>query len=226
MSLKNTDKGYALDWKTLKQDWPLWIFLAGLILAAFLLYPMLPDKVPAHWNIHGEIDRYSSRAFGAFFAPLLALGLYLLMIVLPVVDPRRDNYTRFAGAYRLIRWGLVIFMAALYAVTVGVALGYNLNAGLFVKAGIALLLTLLGNVMGQLKHNYFVGIRTPWTLASEEVWRRTHRFASWFWVIGGLVCLAAAPIQSLWGAWVFFGSIAVIALVPIIFSYIVFRRVA
>ena len=161
---------------------------------------------------------------GGLLATVLALGLYLLMLLLQLIDPRRDNYTRFAGAYRLIRWGLVILMGALYTVTVGVALGYNLNVSLFVKGSIALLLTLIGNIMGQVKFNYFVGIKTPWTLASEEVWRRTHRLASWLWVVGGLICFALAPVQSLWSTYAFFGCVTAMVLVPVVFSYVVFRK--
>jgi uncharacterized membrane protein len=106
---------------------------------------------------------------------------------------------------------------------VGVALGYNLNVGFLVKGGVALLFTLLGNIMGQLKHNYFVGIKTPWTLASEEVWRRTHRMAGKLWVLGGLICLALSPAQTLWGAYVFVACIALMAVVPIVYSCVIFR---
>jgi uncharacterized membrane protein len=198
--------------------------MAGLIIAGFILYPMLPEQVPSHWNWQGEVDSYASRAFGAFFAPLLAVGLYLLMLVVPLIDPRRDNYVRFAGVYRLMRWSFVLFFAGLYAVTVGVALGYNLDAGLLVKAGVALLFTLLGNIMGQLKHNYFVGIKTPWTLASEEVWQRTHRLGAKVWVLGGLICLVLSPVRALWGAYAFLACIVLMALVPIVYSYVVFRN--
>ncbi|MEW6181810.1 MAG: SdpI family protein [Bacillota bacterium] len=226
MIQKSNHKGYALNRETLKQDRPLWLFLAALIIAGFILYPMLPEQVPSHWNWKGEVDDYASRAFGAFGMPLLALGLYIMMLVLPFIDPKRENYARFGAVYRLLRWGIVLFMTGLYAVTVLAALGHSVNVGMLVKGGVAVLFILIGNVMGQIQHNYFVGIKTPWTLANEEVWRLTHRLGAKIWVLGGLVCLAMAPFQTIWSAYVFIAVITVMALVPVIHSYLVFRRSA
>ncbi|MCR4400410.1 MAG: SdpI family protein [Syntrophomonadaceae bacterium] len=214
---------YRLDGATVGGDWPIWLVLLGLFGVALWAHPHLPEQVPSHWNLRGEVDAYAPRAFGAFFIPGMALGLYVLMLVLPLVDPRRDNYPRFAGAYRLLRWGLVLFMAGLYGITLASALGAAVDVGLAVKAGVALLFLLIGNVMGQFRHNYFVGIRTPWTLASEEVWQRTHRAAGRLWVAGSLVCLATAPVRAGWGAWVFFAAILVMAVGPIVHSYLLYR---
>ncbi|SHF71196.1 Uncharacterized membrane protein [Desulfofundulus australicus DSM 11792] len=224
MRKENKSEGYSLNWKALKPDWPLWVILAGLIIAGFLLYPMLPEQVPVHWNIRGGVDRYGSRAYGAFFAPLLTCGLYALMLVMPLVDPWRENYARFGGVYRLLRWSLVLFMAGIYAAATAAALGYGLDIGLLVKGGVALLFVAVGNVMGQVQPNFFVGIRTPWTMASTEVWRRTHRLAAKVWVLGGLICLVLAPVRSPAGAYVFFACVAVMGLAPMIYSYAIFRR--
>ncbi|HHV63206.1 MAG TPA: DUF1648 domain-containing protein [Firmicutes bacterium] len=226
MEGSNRENGYGLKWETLRQDWPLWVWMAGLLVAGLFLYPILPERVPSHWNIRGEVDAYSSRAFGAFFAPLLNIGLYLLMLVLPLVDPRRENYARFAGAYRLLRWGIVLFGSGLYLVTILSALGYRVNVALGVKALVAILFILIGNFMGQLRHNYFVGIKTPWTLANEEVWRRTHRMAGPLWVVAGFLELALSPVQALWGSFLFFTLTAIMVVVPIVYSYLAFRRLA
>lgn len=188
MPREDSVQDYTLSWGSLKREWPLWLVLAGMLAAAFILYPLLPERVPVHWNWKGEVDGYGTRLQGAFTAPLLALGIYLLMLVTPLIDPRRKNYARFAGAYRLLRWGFVLFMAGIYSVWMAAALGYPVDIGLAVKMGISLLFLAIGNVMGQVRHNYFVGIKTPWTLASEEVWQRTHRLAAKVWVLGSLAC--------------------------------------
>ena len=133
MKSNSLDNGYRLEWNMVRQDWPLWVWMVGLLIAGFLLYPILPERVPSHWNIRGEIDAYATRIFGAFFAPLLNIGLYLLMLVLPLVDPRRENYARFVGAYRLIRWGIVLFISGLYLATLMVSLGRGFNVGLGVN---------------------------------------------------------------------------------------------
>ncbi len=220
---KNTG-GYSLNWENLKGDLPIWFWLAGLLIAAFLIYPHLPERVPSHWNIRGEVDAYSSRFFGAFFPPLMAIGLYALLLLVPLLDPKRENYARFAAAYRWLRWGFVLFMSAIYAVTVLYSLGHRVDVGIAVKALTGALFTLIGMAMGSFQHNYFVGIRTPWTLASEEVWQRTHRLGAKVWTAGGLVCLASAPVAGAWGAAIYFAALAAMVAIPIVYSYILFRR--
>lgn len=224
MEKKNNHGAYRLDWEMVKNDWPLWLVMAGMLLAAILVFPHLPGKVPGHWNIHGEVDAYYPKSFGAFFPPLLAVGLYILLLVMPLIDPRRENYSRFAGAYAFLRWALVLFFGVLWAATILFSLGYTVNIGLVVKALVAVLLVIIGSFMGQFRHNYFVGIKTPWTLASEEVWERTHRLGARIWVAGGLVCLVMSLFQAGWAAYVFFGSILLMVVVPIVYSYLIFRE--
>ena len=222
---KHNKNIYRLDWASLRRDWPIWLFMAGMLIAAVWVYPRLPEMVPGHWNIKGEIDRYYPKSFGAFFAPLLAVGIYLMMLLLPLIDPRRDNYPRFSGAYTFLRWSLVIFLGFVYGISILAALGYSLDVDLLIKAMVAILFIIIGNFMGQFRHNYFVGIKTPWTLANEEVWQRTHRMASRIWVMGGLVCLAMAPVSSAWAAVVFFTAVMIMALVPIVYSYLIFAQI-
>lgn len=220
-----TKHGYKVNWDTFKEDWPLWVFMIGLIVTAIFIYPHLPEQVPSHWNLKGEVDSYMTRPQGAFAMPLLALSLYLMMILVPVIDPRRDNYFRFKNAYRLMRWSLVLFLGGLYILTMMFSLGYDVNISLVVKAGVALLLTMIGNFMGQFRHNYFVGIKTPWTLANEEVWSQTHRWGGRIWVLGGLICLAMSPLNALWANYLYFATIIVMAVLPMVYSYLLYRRI-
>jgi len=180
--------------------------------------------VPTHWNFQGQVDDYSSRAFGAFMIPLLNIGIYLMMLFMPLIDPRRDNYARFTGAYQYLRWGTVLFMSVLYGTTILSALGMQINIGMVVKGFVALLFILIGNFMGQMRPNYFVGIKTPWTLANEQVWEKTHRMSGKLWVGAGILELALAPVQALWGAYLFFGLVLAMAIIPIAYSYFIFRK--
>ncbi|MGE5416283.1 MAG: SdpI family protein [Acidobacteriota bacterium] len=216
---------YKLSWETLKQDWPIWIFLAGLLALSIMLYPHLPAKVPVHWNIHGQIDRYTTKQIGTFMMLGVTAGMYLMFLLLPLIDPKRENYARFAGAYRLFRWVFVIFMGSMHVAILMVALGYHLDISILVKAGVSILFLVIGNFMGQIRYNYFVGVKTPWTLSNEDVWQQTHRFAAKIWVICSLVCLAMSPFQAVWSAWIFFASVAVMAIGPIAYSYVAYRRV-
>lgn len=210
---------YRVSLATLAHDRPILILLLLLVVASVLVYPHLPAQVPGHWNIAGQVDRYTSRTFAAFFFPLLIIWIYLMMLLIPLIDPKRQNYARFEGAYRLLRSALVVFLSGTWAITILTGLGYSLNVGMIMKGGIGLLFLLIGSMMGQIRFNYFVGIRTPWTLADERVWLTTHRFGSRIWVLGGLLILMGSSVPGHWGAIFFIGILLMMTLGPIIFSY-------
>jgi len=208
----------------LKKEWYIIILILATLAFGIYVYPQLPDKIPTHWNIHGEVDGWSGKAFGVYFFPLLNLILYPLMILLPRIDPRRQNYIHFSGPYKIIRIILHIFFAVIYIITLLVALGYPLKVDFIVKFSVSLLFIVLGNYMGKFKHNYFVGIKTPWTLANEEVWVKTHRFSAPLWVAMGFLGMVLSFIQQPWASYITFASYIVIGIVPVIYSYLLYRK--
>ncbi|MCL6610023.1 MAG: DUF1648 domain-containing protein [Peptococcaceae bacterium] len=123
MGVNNRDpKNGLID--DIKADWLAVSLTAASIIAGIFVYPHLPETVPSHWNIHGQVDKYSSRTWGAFGLPLMTAGIYLIMVLAPRIDPRRENYARFRGAYRFLKLGLVVFFIWLYAVILANSLGY------------------------------------------------------------------------------------------------------
>lgn len=212
--------------KIFLSEWPLWLLIvAGLVLGA-AVYPQLPERVASHWNYRGEVDGYSSRCWGAFGIPLMTAGIYLGMLLLPLIDPRRQNYEKFAGAYRVIKAVLVIFMTGIHLIVVLNALGFQLPVDRIVMTGVSLLFLIIGNYMGQFRHNYFVGIKTPWTLASAEVWRKTHRLGGRLWVVAGVLGLVGAVLRGPVGGAVLVTALVLAAIVPIVYSYLEFRRIS
>lgn len=208
-----------------RNDWMIIMLIVGSLAAGAAIYPHLPDQIPSHWNIHGQADQYSSRLWGALGLPLLSAGIYIMMVVLPAIDPRRENYSRFRGAYRSIKSVLVIFFVGLWVMVMVSSLGYSIPVDRFVIVGVGLLFMVLGNFMGQLRPNYFMGIRTPWTLASEEVWRRTHRLSSRVWVASGsLMALAGLTLGGEKGIMFIGAAIAAALIIPVVYSYIIFKR--
>lgn len=223
--MKRKDENvYSLSWETLKPDWPLWVILSGLFIIGAILYPILPKEVPIHWNLQGEVNDYVSRFSAAFISPLFILGVYILLLVLPLVDPFRKNYVRFASIYRLMRWVIMMLIITIHTISLALALGYNVQAHLIINGAIAISFIVVGHAMEFISPNFIFGIRTPWTLANEEVWRQTHELGAKVWVIGGFICLALVPVPSPWGAHAFIACFAVMVLVPVIFSYVIFRR--
>lgn len=194
---------YRLDWQEVRHDWPAWLALAGSLVASILLYPALPDRVPVHWNLAGQVDGYTSRAMGAFFLPAMNLAIYALLLAMPLVDPRRANYARFAGFYRGLRIILTFFLSVLHAVTLLAGVGRPVDILLVGSLGMSGLFLYLGHSLGRVHPNYFVGIRTPWTLEDEEVWRRTHR-------LGGRLLMAVAVLP--WLTWPFSRQMAFLTL--------------
>lgn len=210
----------------LKNEWPYLLLLIIPLIAAILVYPYMPDLVPTHWNTQGEVDGYSSREFGTFFIPLLNIGLYLFFIVLPNFDPKRANYEKFFGSYKLIRYSIHIFIILMFALTVFASLGYSVDIGLWVSISVALLFIIMGNIMGRVRHNYFVGFRLPWTLANEEVWRKTHRVGSKAMVLGGVLALIGVIFtEHNLRFIVLMTGIFIPTIFTTIYSYVTFRKV-
>lgn len=210
---------------SLKREWPLLIILLGSLVYGIYVYPTLPDKVPSHWNFNGEVDGWSSPFWGAFGIPLLNIGLYLLFFVMPKIDPNKERYVQFTSAYNAFRYVFHVFMTGVYIIIMMAANNQPVNVGQIVPMGVAVLLIIIGNYMGKVRKNYFFGVKTPWTLASEEVWQKTHRMTGPLWVVSGIVGFIGAFFGGKAGYFLFFGMIVVIAVVPMAYSYFVFRKV-
>lgn len=191
----------------------------------WLIWEQLPETVPTHFNFQGQADDWSPKSTLLYLPGLLGIGIYLLMLILPSLDPK--NKLRDMGQkFFTIRLILALFMTALsiyilYASREGGMEGPNeimLITGFF--------FALLGNYMQAVRPNYFVGIRTPWTLENEEVWRSTHRLGGKIWMIGGISIILIALIRDhtllisiLYGV-----VLAIMVLVPVIHSYRKFRQ--
>jgi uncharacterized membrane protein len=201
---------------------PVLIVIAAVAVA--LIYGRLPEQVPTHWNFQGEVDDYGPRFPSAFFGPLVSAGLWILLPVLRRVDPRRRNYERFDDTFWLLLNVLTIGMLYLHGLTLAVALGYDVNVSRGMLFGLGLLFAGLGNYLPRLRSNWWMGIRTPWTLESEEVWRRTHRLGGRTFVVGGLLCMIAAMLPWRVAPWVAMAGLVLAGLVPVIYSYVIWRQ--
>ena len=156
-------------------------------LASFYSYSVFPEQVPIHWNIKGEIDNWGSKTTGAFIMPAVMLGMYVLFLALPYMDPRKKRYEQFSKVYHGFKTIILMFMAIIYFLIGANTLGYNAPIGVWVPILVGILFILIGNYLSKIKPNWFMGIRTPWTLSSEEVWNKTHRLGGKLFIIGGLL---------------------------------------
>ncbi|BDG43284.1 SdpI family protein [Saccharococcus caldoxylosilyticus] len=209
----------------MKKHW--YFFLLIIISAGFSLwaYPQLPEKVPIHWNFSGEVDGYSSKLFAVFATPVLMMLIYGILMGVPKIDPRKDNFQKFEGVYRIFVNVTLTFFGAGHLSIIFSGLGYHVNIDWIANIGLGLLFIILGNYMPKIKANYFIGIRTPWTMANETVWARTHRFGGKVFFIGGIIIIVSAFAPSSIRAVLLIASIVCIAIVPMVYSYAVYKKV-
>lgn len=200
------------------------ILIFSALAVGFFLYPELPDKIPAHWNAEGEIDAWSNKNFGVFFFPIMTLGVYLLMTFIPLIDPLRKNYSKFVTPYFWFRTVFVLFFVLMYLYTLMAAFGTRLDINYFIVPAISGLFVFIGIFLPKIKKNYFVGIRTPWTIHSEEVWDKTHKFSGKLFVIAGVVGFLSVFFPK-YSFIVFISAIVSAALISVVYSYYIFRKV-
>src|SRR5580704_1521581 len=198
--------------------------IAAMFLTGALCWSHASDRIPVHWNWRGEVDRYGGKFEGLLLLPLISLGLYFLLLVLPLFDPGKANYPTFAGAYNLIRLTITLFLSAIYAVGVLVSLGYHIDMNTVIGLAMGVLFIVLGNVMGKIRPNWFVGVRTPWTLSSKLSWTKTHRLAGWLFIVMGLLAIAWAVLQTAWMFIVMMGAFGVSGVSLFVYSYLVYRK--
>ena len=199
------------------------IFIAITIAVAAYLYPSLPEQIPTHWNFEGEVDDYTPKPWGVLIMPLAAAFVFVIMKLIPVISPKGFRTDQFRGVVNIFTVTLVGFMSTVGLLVLLTASGRNVHMNEMIFAGVGLLFIVLGNYLGKVRKNFFIGIRTPWTLASDEVWNRTHRLGGWIFVLIGFFMFLNAFIRFPEG-WLI-GSIVVVALVPIVYSYVLYRKI-
>jgi len=202
----------------------------GLVIAALAVavsvwaYPRLPPTVATHWSLRGTPDGFSSRGWAVAIIPLVIVAITVLFNVLPKMDPRRENYAKFLSSYWLIANAVIVFMLIAHAMIIATGLGYSVKIDRLMPLGVGLLFMFLGNYLTRVEPNWFVGIRTPWTLSSDTVWRKTHRTGGGLMVIGGAVLALGAFLPH--GAFLplLVTTIVIVAVIPIVQSYVLWKR--
>ena len=189
------------------------------ILAGLYLWNTLPEQVPSHWDVNGEIDGWSSKPFFVFGLPCIMLAAQWLCVLGTAADPKKANHSD--KVLHLVLWIIPVLSIVLSAMTYMITLGHSVRVEVIMPLIIGLVFTIIGNYLPKCKQSYTVGIKIPWTLNSEENWNRTHRFAGRLWLLCGLEIMLTAFIG---GFWVFLPIVLVMVLAPCIYSYLLHRK--
>ena len=184
-----------------------------------LLWNQLPDVIATHFGSGNVANGWSSKPFAVFGLPLILAGVQLLCAFATLNDPKKNNISE--KFFKWIFWIVPVISLICCLSCYAIALGKNVDIGLLVNLIIGAVFVIVGNYMHKIKQNYTVGIKVPWTLYSEENWNRTHRLASWLWILGGFCFIANSLLQT---EWILLAVIVVITIVPIGYSYILHRK--
>ncbi len=201
------------------------ILIVAAAIGGVLLWNQLPDQMASHWNVNDQVDGYMSRFWGVFMMPLITLGMFVLFIVVPNIDPLKANIAEFRETFNLFIVFIVGFMIYIHVLTLRWNLGYtDIGIGKGMLPAMGLLFIVIGSLLRKAKRNWFIGIRTPWTLSSDNVWDQTHRLGSILFMASGVLALVGGFFGGMTAFWMLLVPLMGSTIFLLIYSYVLYRR--
>jgi len=191
---------------------------------AIYFYPFVPAQMASHWDAQGMVNGYMSKFWGLFLIPVLMFVLTLLFFFIPKIDPERKNIEKFKGTFDSFIVVFNLFMLYVYILTVLWNIGYSINMIAALMPAFAVLFFSAGSLIGKAKRNYTIGIRTPWTLASDVVWDKTHKIGEILFKLTGLITLLGTFFNQ-YALWFLFIPLISSILYLLVYSYLEYQKV-
>ena len=198
------------------------IILISFILG-FYFYPRMPEQMASHWNVKGQVDDYMSKFWGLFLMPIISIAVLLLFVLIPKIDPLKRNIEKFRKYFDAFIVLIVIFLFYLYILTILWNIGKRFDMGQAMVPAVGLLFYYAGVLIAHAKRNWFIGIRTPWTLSSEKVWEKTHRIGAKLFKAAGIIAFLGLFFPSI-AIWFVLAPAIVFSIYTIAYSYFVYQK--
>ena len=189
------------------------------IIIGVVLWNQLPDQVPVHWNVYGDVDRFATKAQAVFLMPVVLVALQWLCVLVTSLDPKKQNIND--KIFTLVLWMIPVISLLCNSLVYATALGHEVKVEIIMPLFMGAVFVIIGNYFPKCKQSYTVGIKLPWTLDDEENWNKTHRLAGFLWVIGGVVIMATAFLGVFW---LFFVMLIPMVLIPTVYSYLLYKK--
>lgn len=206
-----------------KHVFPLGITLLTLV-AWLIALPHLPATMPIHWGANGEADGFATKINAMILTVGIMVLIYFIIAFVPRIDPRKENYKYFSKTYNIVLNAVMLLFFFVNMSTILQGLGYNVPMSYIAPIMAGLVFIIIGNYLQRVRSNYFMGIRTPWTLSNETVWKKTHRLSGKLFFIGGLLILISAFLPDGYKSVIMWGSIVLCVAVPYLYSYLAYKK--
>jgi uncharacterized membrane protein len=198
------------------------VILASFLIG-YLLYPQMPARMASHWNGLGQVDGYMSKAWALFLMPVLGLVMFLMMVLFPKLDPLKKNVKTFQNYYYGFILGMILFLFYIYLLTIFWNLGIAFNMIRTLVPAFAILFFYCGILIDKAKQNWFIGIKTVWTLSNEKVWDRTHKLGGKLFKISSVISLFGLLSDKI-AIWLVVSPIFLSSIIVFVYSYIIFKK--
>jgi len=203
------------------------LIVAGLVLLSFILsiyfYPQVPEQMATHWNSQGEVNGYMSKFWGLFFTPVVITGIAALFLVIPRIDPKKENIEKFRKYYNGFVILFLLFMVAVHLQILLWNVGIQISPNKVLPAGTGLLFYYIGILIENADRNWFVGIRTPWTLSSDRVWKKTNQLGGKLFKLAGIVAIFGTFFYKL-AVFFIVVPVLIVAGFTIVYSYLEYQK--
>ncbi|GAB1796117.1 MULTISPECIES: SdpI family protein [Priestia] len=206
-----------------KHVFPLGITLLTLV-AWLIALPHLPATMPIHWGANGEADGFATKINAMILTVGIMVLIYFIIAFVPRIDPRKENYKYFSKTYNIVLNAVLLLFFFVNMSTILQGLGYNVPMAYIAPIMAGLVFIIIGNYLQRVRSNYFMGIRTPWTLSNETVWKKTHRLSGKLFFIGGLLILISAFLPDGYKSVIMWGSIVLCVAIPYLYSYLAYKK--